>query len=410
MDRYYVSIPDPTPTPEGMYLGYNSRTSFNLGFSAFRKDQFIDMARSILCAFYDDSEIMVANFLLESDIAHTDQQIAESLGLPQRQVRSALEARQCKEFIAEAEIPNVGAQTGGSQSNPYMGGGSAWYRICPDILSATWYRLTQTEKAIQEKLKSVQETESYLCYRCGGREFDSLRAVSLYSQTDGLFHCDICEDILQIRENKQIRQQMEGVLTQFYTEFEPIKERLEAMSRMFVPRPIVIKKTVHEKLIEQAKKDEAAQGTGVRRDFSHLNAAVSNLVTSGAADRAVTSAAPEWIRQAQTSHSTTGESNQYTSRVEDAKLEDVFSVKRVKLEEDVAFDVQVPVADVKSVIESAHLLSKKEEVEETETVMVSVGGVEMSLDEVRTNDSLIERMTDEEYTAYDALMQKLGFN
>ena len=133
-------------------------------------------------------------------------------------------------------------------------------------------------------------------------------------------------------------------------------------------------------------------------------------MTSGAADRAVTSAAPEWIRQAQTSHSTTGESNQYTSRVEDAKLEDVFSVKRVKLEEDVAFDVQVPVADVKSVIESAHLLSKKEEVEETETVMVSVGGVEMSLDEVRTNDSLIERMTDEEYTAYDALMQKLGFN
>jgi hypothetical protein len=115
----------------------------------------VDLVRSVLCSFYDDGEIMVANFLLEGDIAYTDQQIAESIGLPQRQVRSILEARLCKDFITEAEIPSagqMGGQAGGVQGMGF-GGGSAWYRISPDVLNVTWYRLTQIEKSIIDKLK-----------------------------------------------------------------------------------------------------------------------------------------------------------------------------------------------------------------------------------------------------------------
>lgn len=393
MDRYYVSIPDPTPTPEGLH--------------PFRKEQFIDLVRAVLCAFYDDSEIMVCNFLLESNVAHTDQQIAECLGLPQRQVRAVLEARLCKDLITEAEVPNAGVQNGGAQGNPYLGGGAAWYRMNPNVLSATWYRLTQTERAMKDRLHAVQETESYICSRCGGREFDALRAVALYSQTDGLFHCDICEDVLILRENKQIRDEMESLLSQFFRKFESLKERLEAMSKMYIPRPIVIKKTVHEKLLEQGRKDEEARGES-RRDFSEFSAAMNHLVTAGPlANRSVPAAAPEWIRQAQSVGASVP-----TEAFDSSKMEGLFEAKRPKVETK-AEVVVTPVEqmDIKTMIESAQNLHKKEEKEEPTRadVRVTVAGVPYSLEEVRSNEALIERMTDQEYTSFDHLIQSLGF-
>jgi transcription initiation factor IIE alpha subunit len=357
---------------------------------------------------------MVTNFLLESDIAHTDQQIAESLGLAQRQVRAILEARLCKDFITEAETPNSGVQNGGAQGNPYIGGGSAWYRICPDVLSAAWYRLTQTERALLERLKSVQEIESYVCSRCGGREFDSLRAVSLYSQTDGLFHCDICEDVLQIRENKIVREKTEALLSAFHCLFEPVKEKLESMSRMFVPRPIVIKKTVHEKLLEQARTEEAQRsgmGHDARKDFSHLSAALSNFSSvDSLAARSTPAESPEWIREAQSLGGSLSLKHSFDSGlVKEMKSEDVF-VKKAKLEDKTVITPLMPV-DIKTVIEAAHSLSKKEEIDDKsrldENVLVS--GITYSLQEVRNNDLLIDRMTDQEYEAYDRLVQRLGF-
>ncbi len=389
-----MSIPDPTPVPEG--------------FQPFRRDIFIDLVRTILCSFYDDSEILVTNFLLESDIAHTDQQIAESLGLPQRQVRATLEARLCKDFVTEAEIPNVGPQNGGAQSVPYMGGSSAWYRINPNVLNVTWYRLTQTERRIAERLKSVQETESYVCMRCGGREFDSLRAVSLYSSADGLFHCDICEDVLQIRQNKQIRETAESWLSEFRQQFEPVKERLEGMSKMFVPRPIVIKKTVHEKLIEQAKENSNEQSGlfGVQRaDFSQLNAVLSASITeSSSVER--TTVAPSWIREAQQLGDDPSLSVFPTAATDSRRSADQLEAKRPKLEEVV---VKTAVKfDIKTLIESASI-AKKEEETKIETLQVTIGGRNFELEQVRGNEALIESMTDEEYMKFDSLMQSLGF-
>ena len=395
MERYYISIPDPTPTPEG--------------FQAFRKDQFVDIVRIILCSFYDDPEVLVANFLLESEIAFTDQQIAEVLSLPQRQVRAILEARLCKDFITEAEVPNVGSQAPGSQTLPYAGGSSAWYRINPNILSATWYRLTQTERGMMDKLKSVQESESYICQRCGGREFDSLRAVSLFSSTDGLFHCDICDDVLHMRQNKQLRERTESLLSQFRTQFESIKERLESMNKMFVPRPIVIKKTVHEKLLEQSKAAEAGMGGDQSRlGFSNLSSAVnSSIAMSSLADRREPAAAPEWIREAQ--QVVTGGSHSMSS---DLNVPGVGRVetKRIRID-NVNVGIVSSQQDVKTIIESAANLTKKEEIKEikVDSIRVTVAGMEHDLEEVKGNESLIERMTDEEYMSYDTLLQSLGF-
>ncbi len=391
-----MSIPDPTPAPEG--------------FQPFRKYQFIDLVRIILCAFYDDPEILVANFLLESDVAFTDQQIAEALSLPQRQVRSILEARLCKDYITEAEIPNVGSQTPGTQTLPYMGGSSAWYRINPNVLSATWYRLTQTERKIVDRLKSVQETESYVCQRCGGREFDSLRAVSLFSSTDGLFHCDICDDVLHMRQNKQLRERTEDLLHAFRTQFESIKERLESMSKMFVPRPIVIKKTVHEKLLEQAR-SEAATGSSDhgRAGFANLSAAVNSTISSSSlTTRIAPSAAPEWIREAQ--QVVTGKSEVTMVEEDISSSFEKADVKRLKVE-DLSFGRVSGHQDVKTIIESATTITKKEEIIESkaEIVRVKVAGVEYDIEEVRENEALIEMMTDEEYMSYDTLLQSLGY-
>ena len=382
---------------------------------------------------------MVANFLLEGDVAYTDQQIAESLGIPQRQARAILEARLCKDFVTEAEIPSagqLGGQMGGAQGMSY-GGGSAWYRICPDVLNVAWYRLTLTEKAILEKLKSVQESESYICHRCGGREFDSLRAVSLFNQSDGMFHCDICDDILTVRENKAIRDEVEKQLHAFQTKFESFKGRLESLRRMYIPRHIVIKKTVYEKMLETAREQgitpsafsqaggadgSSSRAAGFKRDFTQFASALSNLtaegITSSASMGRVTQAsAPEWIRQAQNA-GTIGSSVTDTSMTADQGNEMIPSiVSRIIKKEEIAVKMESKTGDVvesvKSIIESAaassFMTTKKEEPVLTEDITVLVGGMGYPLSEVRDNDAMIERMTDEEFTQYDKLIQSIGF-
>ena len=424
MDRYYVSIPDPNPTPDGTSI--HNKLPYFLGFTPFRKDIFVDIVRALLCAFYDDNEIIVANFLLEGDVAYTDQQIAESIGIPQRQVRSILEARLCKDFITEAEIPSagqLGGQTGGAQGMSY-GGGSAWYRICPDVLNVSWYRLSLTEKAILDKLKSVQESESYICHRCGGREFDSLRAVSLFNQADGMFHCDICDDILTIRENKAIREEVEKLLHSFNAKFEPFKGRLESFRRMYIPRHIVIKKTVYEKMLETAREQgipmpgssDSGQSrfAGFKRDFTQFASALSNLTAQGMSatpGRASQASAPEWIRQAQTGAGTVESGS---TRLDDV-AEIISSARPVLKKEEIAVKIEAKSSiseSVKSIIESAAggiSIAKKEEPNVETDVTVFVGGIGYPLSEVRDNDTMIERMTDEEFTRYDQLIQSIGF-
>jgi transcription initiation factor IIE alpha subunit len=393
------------------------------GSTPFRKDIFVDVVRSILCSFYDDDEIMVANFLLEGDIAYTDQQISESIGVPQRQVRATLEARLCKDFITEAEIPSagqVGGQAGGVQGMGF-GGGSAWYRISPDVLNVTWYRLTQTEKAIVDKLKSLQESESYICHRCGGREFDSLRAVSLFSQQDGLFHCDICEDILNVRENKAMREEIEKIQNIFHTNFEPLKARLESLRKMYIPRHIVLKKTIYEKMLEDAKKsgllfgESGSSGHGERfmgfkRDFTQFANVLSNLTTTSGVQQPFTASAPSWIREAQ---------GQGVNRETSIEASAVFSVATNSVKKDqesvvvLAKTESVVTTDVKTIIESSGHFggTKKEEVTEKSNFdhPVSVGGQMYPISQVRNNDSLIERMTDDEYVRFDELIQRLGY-
>ena len=389
-----------------------------LGFTPFRKDIFVDVVRALLCAFYDDNEIIVGNFLLEGDVAYTDQQIAESLGLPQRQVRSILEARLCKDFVTEAEIPSagqLGGQMGGAQGMSY-GGGSAWYRICPDVLNVAWFRFSLTEKAILDKLKSVQESECYICHRCGGREFDSLRAVSLFNQTDGMFHCDICDDILTVRENKAIREEVEKLLDDFNLKFESFKGRLESLRRMYIPRHIVIKKTVYEKMLETAREQgldvpgslDQSRLAGFKRDFTQFASALSNLTTEGmlAVGGRQASSAPEWIRQAQTG----GRESLSTQSAEDLEDDLVTSSRQYMKKEEILLKVEVnQESSVKSIIEGAMSVTKKEEPSGETDVTIFVGGIGYSISEVRDNDSMIERMTDEEFTRYDQLIQKIGF-
>ena len=268
----------------------------------------------------------------------------------------------------------------------------------------------------------MQESESYICHRCGGREFDSLRAVSLFNQQDGMFHCDICEDILTVRENKAMREEIEKIQNVFHTKFEPLKARLESMRKMYIPRHIVLKKTVYEKMLEDAKKGASGSDltsgssdgrfSGFKRDFTQF-ASVLTAVSgtgSGGARQPFTAAAPSWIRDAQVP------SPPGISREMSIDTSTVFTVGSsiAKKEEPVVVITAKSEIDVKTIIESSNFgVAKKEErvesMKEEEDFQVSVAGTLYPLGDVRNNDSLIEQMTDEEYVKFDQLIQRLGF-
>jgi len=144
--------------------------------------------RMLLVAFYTDEEAVVADVLYRRAALLRDTAIARFLGLPDRQVRQALERRLVPDGLAERLTEGVAPHT------------HTFYRICPAAIAVVAQRL----QTLEDRLGAVTEDE-YYCPKCR-RTYDSLQAVSLtkhHRAKDGgsgafAFLCEDCSEELMV--------------------------------------------------------------------------------------------------------------------------------------------------------------------------------------------------------------------
>jgi len=362
-----VSAPDPNVL----------QNNYPSGFQPFKRELFAEFVRCLLASFYTDIEVMVTSFLLDhvDRAAFTDQQIAETLCLSQRQVKAAIESRLVKDSVLEGEYPS-------GQSAGFSNNSGGWYRLNPNILIATAFRFAKCDKTLRAKLHDSKQSESFVCGRCG-RVYDLLRAMSV-----GGFFCEVCEDVeLTAEDNRTLRAKFEDQLTRLHTTLRPLREALQRCEGMYVPRPIVVKRSLQREADEIGKKEEENKGDSVRQFLSRAAWAPQ----AGQPQKQVTQA-PEWLK---------------TEQVVTAAEVAVVSMYQPSTE-----DIRQTAAKLLRASHSSPDLSalikqtapKKEEAEEE--AQVQVAGVNYSLREVRANDSLVDRMSDEEFERYDALLQQ----
>jgi len=112
----------------------------------------------LLVAFYNDEEAVVADLLYQRAALLKDTQIGKALGLPEKQVRQALERRLVPDNLVERVTQGVDPN---------------FYRIHPAAVAVAARRF----QAVEDKLgRSVED--QYSCPKCH-RTYDSLQAVSL---------------------------------------------------------------------------------------------------------------------------------------------------------------------------------------------------------------------------------------
>lgn len=149
----------------------------------FERGRFGRWLRLLLCAFYGGEERVVADLLCRREALLRDTVIAEILGLPERQVRQALERRLVPDCLVERRTDGEGEKS------------KTFYRISPVSVAVTALRL----QLLEDKLSIITE-DRYECPECH-RAYDSLQAMSLAGRQtlgeDGgstfAFMCPECE-------------------------------------------------------------------------------------------------------------------------------------------------------------------------------------------------------------------------
>jgi len=138
----------------------------------------------LLVAFYTDEEAVVADLLYKRSAMVRDTAIAKALGLPEKQVRQALERRLVPDGVIERQTVGIAPFT------------QTYYRICSTAVGVAALRL----QTLEDSLGSVTE-EEYFCPKCR-RAYDSMQAVSLtrHQKNGGsnafAFLCEECDEEL----------------------------------------------------------------------------------------------------------------------------------------------------------------------------------------------------------------------
>lgn len=239
--------------------------------------------RMLLVAFYSDEEAVVADFLYRREALLRDTAISKFLGLPDRQVRQALERRLVPDGLVERKTEGEA---------PYT---VTFYRICPAAIAVAAQRL----QTLEDTLGSVTE-DKYCCPKCR-RSYDSLQAVSLTqhprAKTGGsdafAFLCEDCdEELLAASETAKVQHDR---LQRFRVQCRDLLLLTREIKDMPIPH---FKREVQEKRKDPAALAAGAAAAGAAAAPSASSAAGAGAAV-GAAPGAGAGAAPQGAPDAQ---------------------------------------------------------------------------------------------------------------
>ena len=331
--------------------------------------------------FYSDTEILVADAILESidKAALTEQNLIDQTHLSQRQVKATLE-KLARDLITEVEYP---AATG-----------SAWYRINPNCILAAKWRADKIEREIVARARQAKESELFKCETCG-REYDLLRAISAGAGSEGFF-CETCPNSeLKGEDNRVLRAKLESQAQRLHGVLAPLRSCMQRCDKMYIPRPVVVRRSVQKEVEAMEAKQEEIMALQLQRNRPALPKAEAKGLD-------VVVEAPEWIT------STDQRPLQPLDHVKPESVVSGFSAKPLSSfgikNEPIAYSILLPAAAPLERI----IIAQSAKKEEQEDFTVMVGGREYSFREVQANDALVDKMTDAEFERYDQLVVRIG--
>ncbi|KAI7906674.1 uncharacterized protein BX663DRAFT_427990 [Cokeromyces recurvatus] len=105
------------------------------------------------------------------------------------------------------------------------------YKEFVDVVKWKMYKM---QTIVRDNLRTESENKGYVCPNCE-KSFSPLDVLSLVDMTDQLFHCDMCEHVLEENDNAENVKGSQKVLTRLREQSQPIISLLKQTDSIVIP-------------------------------------------------------------------------------------------------------------------------------------------------------------------------------
>lgn len=300
------------------------------------------------------------------------------------------------------------------------------YKELVDVVKWKMYKM---QTIVRDNLRTESENKGYICPNCE-KAFTPLDVLSLVNMADQLFHCDMCEHVLEENDNAENVKGSQQVLTKLREQSQSIISLLKQTDSIVIPEGYIYKHGVRGRTKGSTQDDyelAVARDTGAGQgdiivDLQMDNEAARRAKMEEAEQKRQQNALPVWHQRSTISDTViVGTGDRPLDNTEqdddeafeevrtaglDADAEDYYA----KYYESLSNDVPATTVDEDMEEEDYNTPDRVEEFEETmkseveefeeedDIPLVSVNGKMIPLNEVQEEDQ--RNMTTEEYKAY----------
>lgn len=111
------------------------------------------------------------------------------------------------------------------------------YKEFVDVVKWKMYKM---QTIVRDNLRTESENKGYVCPNCD-KQFSPLDVLSMVDMSDQLFHCDMCENILEENDNAENVKGSQQILTRLREQSQPIITLLKQTDSIVIPTSYIYK-------------------------------------------------------------------------------------------------------------------------------------------------------------------------
>ncbi|KAI9246184.1 hypothetical protein EDC94DRAFT_394026 [Helicostylum pulchrum] len=111
------------------------------------------------------------------------------------------------------------------------------YKEFVDVVKWKMYKM---QTIVRDNLRTESENKGYVCHNCE-KQFSPLEVLSLVDLSDQMFHCDMCEHILEENDNAENVKGSQQILTKLREQSQPIITLLKQTDSLVIPTSYIYK-------------------------------------------------------------------------------------------------------------------------------------------------------------------------
>lgn len=105
------------------------------------------------------------------------------------------------------------------------------YKEFVDVVKWKMYKM---QTIVRDNLRTESENKGYVCPNCE-KQFKPLDVLSLVDMSDQMFHCDMCDSVLEENDNAENVKGSQQVLTRLREQSQPIITLLKQTDSIVIP-------------------------------------------------------------------------------------------------------------------------------------------------------------------------------